>query len=135
MIRSGYENRKPRVEMIPLIDVVFLLLVFFIYAMISMVVHRGMRVELPHALTNEVDVNEYVNITITKDNSIFVGDEETELDGLLEKVMDSLRLSEGIPVYIRGDRRADLGVAIKVLDLLRSGGIEQVSFECLEDVP
>ncbi|MFO7761930.1 MAG: ExbD/TolR family protein [Thermodesulfobacteriota bacterium] len=41
--------RPPRIEMLPLIDIVFLLLVFFIYAMLSMAVHRGMEVDLPES--------------------------------------------------------------------------------------
>ncbi|MBW1821228.1 MAG: biopolymer transporter ExbD, partial [Deltaproteobacteria bacterium] len=39
-----YKTKNPRIEMLPLIDVVFLLLVFFIYAMLSMAVHRGLPV-------------------------------------------------------------------------------------------
>ncbi len=133
MITSGYENRKARVEMLPLIDVVFLLLVFFIYAMLSMVVHRGLRVELPTASTAELDRNEYVDITIAKDNSVFVRKERVELSGLIEKVMEHADKTAGIPVFINGDRRADLGVAIRVLDLLKSAGIKEVSFKCVEE--
>ena len=133
MISSGYENRKARIEMLPLIDVVFLLLVFFIYAMLSMVVHRGLRVELPSASTSEVDRNEYVSITIAKDNSIFVRKERVELSGLIEKVMEHADKKADIPVFINGDRRAYLGVAIKILDLLKSAGIKEVSFECVEE--
>ncbi len=47
--------KKPRIEMLPLIDIVFLLLVFFIYAMLSMAVHRGLPVELPLSTTAEID--------------------------------------------------------------------------------
>ena len=133
MISSGYENRKARIEMLPLIDVVFLLLVFFIYAMLSMVVHRGLRVELPSASTAEVDRNEYISITIAKDNSIFVRKERVELSGLIEKVIEHADKKADIPVFINGDRRADLGVAIRVLDLLKSAGIKEVSFECVEE--
>lgn len=133
MIRSGYENRKARVEMLPLIDVVFLLLIFFIYAMLSMVVHRGLRVDLPSASTAVVNRNEYVGITITKDNSIFVGKTRVELDGLVQTVMGHANKKTGLPVYISGDRRADIGIAIRVLDLLRSAGIKEVSFECVEE--
>lgn len=133
MISSGYENRKARVEMLPLIDVVFLLLVFFIYAMLSMVVHHGLRVELPIASTSEVDRNEYVSITITKDNSLFVRKERVELSGLIEKVMEHADKKTDIPVFINGDRRADIGIAIGVLDLLKSVGIKDVSFECIEE--
>jgi biopolymer transport protein ExbD len=133
MIRSGYEQRKARIEMLPLIDVVFLLLVFFIYAMLSMVVHRGLRVELPGAATAEVDRSEYVGITITKDNAVFVGEEPVELNALVEKVREQTGNLDNLPVFISGDRRSDLGMAVKVLDLLKGSGISEVSIECDEE--
>ena len=63
-ISSGYEAKKARVEMLPLIDVVFLLLVFFIYAMVSMVVHRGIQIDLPSAGTATLESEDYISITI-----------------------------------------------------------------------
>jgi biopolymer transport protein ExbD len=119
--------------MIPLIDVVFLLLVFFIYAMLSMVVHRGLRVELPGASTAEVNQLEYVSITITKDNTVFVGEEPAEIDSLVEKVREYSGRGDRVPVFISGDRRSDLGMAVKVLDLLKGAGIREVSIECVEE--
>ena len=133
MIRSGYEQRKARIEMLPLIDVVFLLLVFFIYAMLSMVVHRGLRVELPGAATAEVDRYEYVGITITNDNALFVGEEPVELSSLVDAVRKRMGTPENLPVFISGDRRSELGMAVKVLDLLKSSGIREVSIECDEE--
>jgi biopolymer transport protein ExbD len=135
MITSGYEQRKARIEMLPLIDVVFLLLVFFIYAMLSMVVHRGLRVELPSAAAAEVDIYKYVGITITEDNALFIGEEPVELDALAGKVREQAGGADNLPVYINGDRRSDLGMAVKVLDLLKSSGIRDVSIECVEEVP
>ena len=119
--------------MIPLIDVVFLLLVFFIYSMLSMVVHRGLRVELPSAGTAEVDRYEYVGITITEDNAVFVGEEPVELDTLVGKVKQRMGALDSLPVFINGDRRSDLGMAVKVLDLLKGSGIREVSIECDEE--
>ncbi len=133
MVSSGYENRKTRVELIPLIDVVFLLLVFFIYSMLSMVIHRGVKVELPAATTAVIDRNEYIDITITKDNSIFVGKKQVKLSRLVERVMAERGRRPDVPVFINGDRRADLGVAIRVLDLLRTAGIREISFESVEE--
>ena len=101
MISSGYEQRKARIEMLPLIDVVFLLLVFFIYAMLSMVVHRGLRVELPSAATAEVDRYEYVGITVTKDNALFVGEEPVELSSLVDEVRARMGSKDTLPVFIR----------------------------------
>jgi len=135
MISSGYEQRKARIEMLPLIDVVFLLLVFFIYAMLSMVVHRGLRVELPTAATAEVDRYEYVGITITKDNTLFVGEERVELNALVDAVKKRMGSAWDSPVFINGDRRSDLGMAVRILDMLKSAGIREVSIECAEEAP
>jgi len=120
--------------MLPLIDVVFLLLVFFIYAMLSMVVHRGLRVELPSAATAEVDLYEYVGITITEDNAVFVGEEPVELNELVDRVKERTGNLDNLPVFINGDRRSDLGMAVKILDLLKGSGIREVSIECAEEV-
>ena len=133
-LSSGYENRKARVEMLPLIDIVFLLLVFFIYAMLSMVVHRGIKVELPGAATARLDKQDYVSITITKDNAVWLGEVPLGLDELPARVTELAARRGEMPVYINGDVRADLGIAVEVLDLLRQVGVEQVSFECMEPV-
>ncbi len=135
MITSGYENRKIRIEMVPFMDVVFLLLVFFIYAMLSMVVHRGLRVELPSAATAEVDRYEYVGITITKDNTLFVEENQVELGMLVDAVRERMGGGWDLPVFISGDRRSDLGMAVRILDLLKSAGIREVSIECAEETP
>ena len=132
-LSSGYEDRKARVEMLPLIDIVFLLLVFFIYAMLSMVVHLGLRVELPTASTALVDTREYVSITLTSDNAIYLDKERVALDELADRVVERMDGREDTPIFIHGDIRAELGVAIQILDLLKRVGVRQVSFECTRD--
>jgi biopolymer transport protein ExbD len=132
-LSSGYEDRKARVEMLPLIDIVFLLLVFFIYAMLSMVVHLGLRVELPTASTARVDTREYVSITLTSDNAIYLDKERVALDELADRVVERMDGQKDTPIFIHGDIRAELGVAIQILDLLKRVGVRQVSFECTRD--
>lgn len=126
-LNSGYENRRARIEIIPLIDIVFLLLVFFIYAMLSMTVHRGLRVELPSAVTAQVDKRNYVDISLDRDNRIYVNGSLTTLDDIITEV--STAKNQKKPVFISGDQRADLGLAIRILDRLRKAGISDVSFE------
>ena len=136
-LSSGYEQRRARIEMIPLIDCVFLLLTFFIYAALTMVVHRGLRIELPSAATAQSDRQEYVSVTVTRDNAIYVGDERVSLGELVEAVRREARFSphrRDVPVFISGDARADLGVVIEALDLLRGAGVKEVSFECKEEI-
>jgi biopolymer transport protein ExbD len=133
-LHCGYETKKARVEMLPLIDVVFLLLVFFIYAMLSMVVHHGLKVDLPTAGTAALDQNDYIAITINADNNIYLGDIPITMSELTERVL-ALRGSDPKPVFIDGDQTADLGLAIKLLDQLKKSGIEEVSFSCKTPAP
>ena len=133
-LQSGYETKKARVEMLPLIDVVFLLLVFFIYAMVSMVVHRGLKVELPSAGTASMEQDDYISITIDADNQLFLNGEPAQADELAERVL-LLRGASTKPVFIDGDRKADLGLAIELLDALKGAGIEEVSFSCKAENP
>ncbi len=133
-LKTGYETKKARVEMLPLIDVVFLLLVFFIYAMVSMVMHRGLKVDLPAAGTAALETKDYISITIDADNQLYLNAEPTAAEGLPERVAQ-LRGETDKPVFIDGDRQADLGLAIELLDNLKKVGIEEVSFSCTQETP
>lgn len=132
-LSSGYEQKRARVEMLPLIDIVFLLLVFFIYAMLSMVVHRGLRVELPEAATAQLDRRDHVTVTITAENAIYVDKAPVGERDLAAAVGRRMVEREDVPVFVSGDAAADLGVGIRVLDILRQAGIRDVSFQCREE--
>ena len=126
-LKTGFETKKARIEMIPLIDIVFLLLVFFIYAMLSMVVHRGFKVDLPQATTAEIDKEDYASITVDKENRILLNKEEVFIENLSEEIKTEIK--EGVKIFINGDKEADLGVVINVLDTLRRDNIKEVYFE------
>ncbi len=133
-LSSGYETKKARVEMLPLIDVVFLLLVFFIYAMLSMVVHHGLKVDLPSAGSVSLEKEDYIAITIDAENHLFLNKEPVEASDVAARVL-TLRGGEAKPVFINGDQKADLGLAIELLDDLKKAGIEEVSFSCTKETP
>jgi biopolymer transport protein ExbD len=133
-LRSGYEGKKARVEMLPLIDVVFLLLVFFIYAMLSMVVQHGLKISLPTAETAVTERNEMLTITVNAENKLFLNGEAMEAEAIAHRVL-SERREKPMPVLIEGDQKADLGVAIGLLDRLKKAGIEEVSFSCQKENP
>ncbi len=126
-LKTGFEAKKARIEMLPLIDIVFLLLVFFIYAMLSMVVHRGFKVDLPQATTAEIDRKDYLSITVDKNNRILLDKAEILLGNLSDEV--TAKAVKGTKIFINGDKEADLGVVINVLDTLRRDDIKEVYFE------
>ncbi|MBT8041896.1 MAG: biopolymer transporter ExbD [Kiritimatiellales bacterium] len=133
-LTSGYETKKARIEMLPLIDVVFLLLVFFIYAMVSMVVHHGLEVDLPSAGTAAFDRDDYIAITIDSDNRLFLNSEPVAAHELAGRVL-AMHNDRNMPVFIEGDQQADLGLAIEMLDNLKQAGIQEVSFSCKKENP
>ncbi len=126
-LTSGYESRSARIEIVPLIDVVFLLLVFFIYAMLSMTVYRGLRVSLPQGVGQTEDLETLV-IAIAEDNTLWIDQTPVTLAEAVTRAQ--ARITDvPLPVLISGDRQADLGVSIELLSALRQGGIESVSFQ------
>jgi biopolymer transport protein ExbD len=126
-INLNMRRKGPRIEMIPLIDVVFLILVFLIYAILSMVIHRGFEVDLPQATTAEIDKEDYVSITVDKENRILLDKEEVLIDNLSEEIRT--KVEKGVKIFINGDKEADLGVVINVLDTLRRDKVKEVYFE------
>jgi len=127
-LQAFVHRRKPRIEMIPLIDIVFLLLVFFIYAMISMTVHRGVKVVLPKTVTGAVERRMPINVTLKADGTVQVEAREVALQEL-PRVVAALRQERPeAPVLIAGDKAAPLGLGLEVLDRLRTAGVERVTF-------
>ncbi|MDY6844276.1 MAG: biopolymer transporter ExbD [Thermodesulfobacteriota bacterium] len=122
-------KKQARIEMIPLIDVVFLLLVFFIYSMLSMVVHRGIPIDLPQAKSSLIDKKEYIALSITKEGTVFWGKRLVtfgELKNLLAKKKAS---NPHLKVFIKGDRKTHYEKVVRILDIVRLTGLNKVSLE------
>ena len=124
---TGYEERSARIEMIPLMDVIFLLLVFFIYSMFTMVVQRGVRVDLPEA-EGESQPQELLTITITTDGKYLLDKEEMGRDDVVLAAVERHRITS-LPLLINADREVPLGLGVELLAQLRQGGIEVVTFQ------
>lgn len=126
-LKTGFDDQHARIEMIPLMDVVFLLLVFFIYAMLSMTVHRGIKVDLPRA-DGRREIGRQTIVTICADNRLLLGDREGTLDDIVLGAVQSWREAQ-MPVLISADRAAAIGTGIELLAKLRRAGIEAVAFQ------
>lgn len=130
-------RRKARIEMLPLIDIVFLLLVVFIYAMLSMTVHKGLPVQLPNSSTAKLEKNGEISITVQKrgDNTaLFVDKEQVELTNL-SAVLAARGQSINAPekqVLLFADNTISYENLFKVLDEIRKAGISQISLQAEE---
>jgi biopolymer transport protein ExbD len=115
--------------MVPLIDCMFLLLVFFIYSMLSMVLHRGIKVDLPQARTAPVHQEDYASIAITKSGEIYLDQARVSLDELGAQVRQRKAAQPDLKVFIGGDREARYEQVIQVMDVVRQMGVSQVALE------
>ena len=93
-----------------------------------MTVQRGVKVSVPKALTGAVSQEDCLSITINGENEIFLNKEKTEIEELPGLIIGIRKSEPDRKVFINGDEKAGLGVAIEILDLLRVNGIDEVNF-------
>jgi biopolymer transport protein ExbD len=124
--------KKPRIEMLPLIDVVFLLLVFFIYAMLSMAVHRSLPVSLPVSSATEIHTEVNLTITVNDNGEIFLDNtkvSQDELQAVLLKEKQKETDSKSVQVDLFADKELSYQELYRVLDIIRTAGISNVSLQ------
>lgn len=122
-------NRKTRIEMLPLIDIVFLLLVFFIYAMLSMAVHRGLPVQLPISSSVKIDKSLVLSVTVNADGTIFIDKEKIALKELTKALTIKAKGEKDPGVLLFADRRLEYQKLFDVLDQIRNSGISRISLQ------
>ncbi|OQY02210.1 MAG: biopolymer transporter ExbD [Desulfobacteraceae bacterium 4572_123] len=127
--------KKARIEMLPLIDIVFLLLVFFIYAMLSMAVHRGMPVDLPVSETVQVDKKLILSVTVNADEAIYVDKQRVDLDNLTAVLKARAGGSEQPGVLLFADRVLPYQKLFQVLDKIRLAGLTRISLQADQENP
>jgi biopolymer transport protein ExbD len=122
-------SKKARIEMLPLIDIVFLLLVFFIYAMLSMAVHRGLPVELPLSTTAEIDKKLVLSVTLKADEAIYVDKKRVALTELTEVLQRKAGGTREPGVLVFADRALPYQMIYNVLDKIRLAGLSRISLQ------
>jgi len=123
------QSRKVRIEMLPLIDIVFLLLVVFIYAMLSMAVHRGLPVDLPLSRSAEVDQKPALSVTVKSDGRVFVDDLPVALEELTGFLQSRSEAEKAPGVLVFADRELPYQLIYAVLDNIRLAGISRISLQ------
>lgn len=121
-------RRGVRMEMTSLMDVMFLVLVFFIYSIFDMTVHRGVKVNLPGAAGADEKGDRLV-VTILPDDTLQLDGEPIGREPLMEKVSSMMTDGEIPSILISGDRDASLGIGIELLSGLKAIGVEKASFQ------
>jgi biopolymer transport protein ExbD len=118
--RQGY--KRARIEIIPMIDTVFFLLVFFMVASLSMTLETGMRVNLPKAQTAQREALTKVTVSLTADGKLYVDRERTTLAGLRAALRQRVEENPRVVVVINADERVEHGKVVGVMDAAKKAG-------------
>jgi len=129
-VSSPIPHKKARIEIIPLIDIMFFLLASFMMVSLSQVHMKGIKVNLPTASSGQTQTKrEYISVSVDKDGHYFFDKDEVkdeELMSRLRKVHDSAPEAK---VFVRGDRDSVHLNVTHALDIIRAAGFYKISFE------
>ena len=125
-----FQRKRARIEIIPLIDIIFFLLATFVMVSMSMVKNQGIVVRLPSAVTSAPqDRKSTATISIAENGGIYLDKEVMTLESLRMKLQMLKNGNPELTVFINGDERADFGKAVGILDEVRLLGITKVSIQ------
>ncbi len=129
-IPSPRAKRRARIEIIPLIDIMFFLLATFVMVSLSMIRNQGINVNLPIASTSTPqDRKSYVSITVTEKGEFYWNKDPVDLPTVVSRLRQ-LKQTEADPkVFINGDAKAHFEDIVAVLDEARKAGITKVAIE------
>ena len=124
--RSGYfDAQKPRVEVIPMIDIMMFLLVFFVIITLKMIAGTGVAMELPGSTTTQELKTSTVTVGVTKSGETVIDGKSVTAEELRDKLR-ALKRDKPIDVVLAGDKEASLPTLLGVMESVRSAGITSV---------
>ena len=121
------EQPKARIEIIPMIDVIFFLLVFFMVSTLSMTINRGLPVNLPTAASSQKDLRENFNLTLTQNGEIFLNKEPITLQDLGPRVKTALVNDPELMVIVNADGDLRHQAVVEAMDELRLAGVVRLA--------
>ena len=118
---------KARIEIIPMIDTVFFLLVFFMMSSLSMAVYRGMSIDLPKAGTGQQGLRDHAAVTLTKDGQLYLDKQPISLDRLRARLKELLKVNPELTVILSADEAVSHGRVVEAMDMARLAGSHRLA--------
>ena len=120
-------SKKARIEIIPMIDTIFFLLVFFMISTLSMTQFKGMPVNLPKAASGQQAPAESAAITIDKDGRLFLNQQAVDRAALGQALQQQLSQNADLLVVINADDGVAHGQVVEVMDIARAVNVAKMA--------
>ena len=129
-VSSPIPRKKARIEIIPLIDIMFFLLASFMMVSLSQTTMKGMKVSLPVGASGQTQSKkDYISLSVDRDGYYYFDKTRIALEEILPKLQQVYRSNPEAKIFIRGDQEAVHGNVTRMLDQIRSSGFNKISFE------
>src|SRR5580698_5100240 len=126
---SPVQRRHSRIEIIPLIDIMFFLLASFMMVSLQLDRSQNIKVNLPPSSEAKHDFKpDMLNIAVDKAGAVWLEKKQLTLPELGLTVSNRFHANTNLPVYVSGDRDTLEGPIQDVLDIVRRAGVQKVSF-------
>jgi biopolymer transport protein ExbD len=119
--------KKARIEIIPMIDTIFFLLVFFMISTLSMARYSGVPVNLPKAATGQQPATESAAVTMTPDGKILIDKQEVPRENIRALLQERLVANPELLVLINADERVEHGRVVDLMDDARQAGVTKMA--------
>ena len=135
-IGSPVPHKKSRIEIIPLIDIMFFLLASFMMVSLQMQKIRTVRASLPTAtLARASEKPDMITVKVDINGRVSVDKQEMSFPDLHRLLTNRFAANTNLPVYITGQKETTHGSMIYVLDFVRRAGIQKVAVAVKPDEP
>ncbi len=114
-----FEEENNQINILPMIDIIFVILSFFIVSSLYLVKLETIPVNLPNAETSNQEKDSLIVVTLNLDNRVFIDEKSIDISTLENKIRSKLRVSNNKKVVLRADKGIKYGKVITILDILR----------------
>ena len=125
-LTSSRVEKTPQLMIIPMIDIIFFLLVFFMLSTLYMTDQQTVPINLPQAASAQTDVVKSLQVTVAKDGKLYLGSEAMNMEQLLAHVKEAAK-GGNTALVLRADGDVDYAKFISVLDELKKSGVQRIS--------
>jgi biopolymer transport protein ExbD len=129
-VTSPIPKKHARIEIIPLIDIMFFLLASFMMVSLSQVSMKGWKVTLPEGSSGKVqNKKDYISLSVDKEGTYYFDKQIIKLEDILPRLQAIYKSNPEAKIFIRGDQEAVHGNVTRMLDQIRASGFTKLSFE------
>jgi biopolymer transport protein ExbD len=119
------KQMRMHLDIAPLIDIVFLLLIFFMLTA-NFIMQPGIKITLPSATSAQEQPAQKIMVFISEDGTVCLNDETIYLDNLKDALQIEIDKSDEKIVILKADKKIDLGLAVKIMDISKESGARDV---------